>query len=122
MAAIDVSAAEVIEQLKSSFGNISHAAGKLNTSRKTLHAYINEHPTVASALADIRESTKDRAESMLQQRMATSDTLLIFYLKTQAHDRGYGDRSQLDVRTKDVSQLSDDELRAIVEGKSSSGA
>lgn len=94
MAAITASADQVIEQLRLSHGNISHAAGKLNTHRKTLHAYINEHPTVEVALKDIRESTKDRAETMLQTRMATSDTLLIFFLKTQAHDRGYGDRSQ----------------------------
>lgn len=115
MAAITATAEQVIGQLRQSHGNISHAAGKLNTSRKTLHAYINEHPTVKAALADVRESTKDRAETMLQTRMAQSDTLLIFYLKTQAHDRGYGDRSQIDHRIKDVSQLSDDELHAIVE-------
>ena len=68
-----------------------HAAGKLNTSRATLHKYINEHQTVAVALADIREGTKDHAETMLYDRMRTSDTLLIFYLKTQARERGYGD-------------------------------
>jgi len=95
MAAINATAAQVIQQLRDSQGNITHAAGKLDTSRRTLHAYINTHPTVADALADVRESTKDRGETMLQSRMATSDTLLIFYLKTQAHDRGYGDKSEL---------------------------
>lgn len=115
MAAITVSTQEVIEQLKASRGNISHAAGKLNTSRDTLHRYINEHSTVKTAVRDIKEASKDRAETMLEKRMETSDTLLIFYLKTQAYDRGYGDKSQVDVRVKDVSQLSDEELRAIVE-------
>lgn len=91
MGAITQSAEQVIAQLKRSRGNISHAADTLGTSRKTLHAYLNEHPTVKDAARDIKEASKDRAETMLESRMATSDTLLIFYLKTQAHDRGYGD-------------------------------
>lgn len=95
MAAITATAERVIKQLKESYGNISRAADALRTSRKTLHAYINEHPTVKDALHDIREAGKDRGEMMLQSRMAHSDTLLIFFLKTQAHDRGYGDRSQI---------------------------
>lgn len=114
MAAIAVSTQEVIEQLKASRGNISHAVGKLNTSRDTLHRYINEHSTVKAALRDIKEASKDRAETMLEKRIETSDTLLIFYLKTQAHDRGYGDKSQVNVRVEDVSQLSNDELQAII--------
>ena len=89
MAAITVSAVEVIDQLQRSHGNIKHAAGKLNTTRTTLHKYINDRPTVAAALSDIREGTKDDAELMLYDRMRNSDTLLIFFLKTQAHDRGY---------------------------------
>jgi hypothetical protein len=94
MGAITQSESQVIQQLKKSRGNVSHAANKLDTSRETLHKYINEYPTVKDALHDIRESAKDRGEEMLQSRMAHSDTLLIFFLKTQAHDRGYGDRSQ----------------------------
>lgn len=87
--------------MERSKGNISHAASKLNTSRISLHKYINEHPTVAAALVDIREATKDFAETLLQDRMRTSDTLLIFYLKTQAHDRGYSERSQVELTGRD---------------------
>jgi dTDP-4-dehydrorhamnose reductase len=120
MGAITVSAADVIDQLQRSHGNIKHAAGKLNTSRFNLHKYINEHPTVKAALDDIREGAKDDAELMLQDRMRTSDTLLIFYLKTQAHDRGYGDRSKSDVNATlqitDPRKMSDDELLAVIEG------
>lgn len=122
MGAITKKEKQVIAQLKKSRGNISHAADALDTSRTTMHAYINEHPTVKEALKDIKEANKDRAETMLEARMATSDTLLIFYLKTQAYDRGYGDKSQIDHRITDVSQLSDDELRAIVAAKGSGGA
>lgn len=92
MGAITLSAEQVIKQLTESHGNISHAAGALRTSRKTLHKYINEHATVKDALDDIREATLDRAETMLQSRMAHSDTLLIFFLKTQGKSRGYVER------------------------------
>jgi hypothetical protein len=114
MAAIVANADQVTEQLRASFGNLTHAAGRLNTSRETLYKFIDKHPSVAAALRDIREATLDRAESMLQQRMSTSDTLLIFFLKTQGYKRGYGDRSQVDVKITDVSKLSDDELNAIL--------
>ncbi len=93
---------QVIEQLQQSHGNIKHAAGRLNTSRRNLHQYINEHPTVAAALADIREGTKDDAELMLYDRMRTSDTLLIFFLKTQGRDRGYVERHEVTGANGDV--------------------
>lgn len=102
MAAITISAPEVIEQLEKSRGNIAHAARQLRTSRNTLHNYINAHPTVKAALEDIRESMLDTAETMLQQRMMTDNTLLIFYLKTQGYRRGYGvDRLQHEISGPD---------------------
>jgi hypothetical protein len=91
--AIKVGTEQVIQQLEASRGNVSHAAGKLKTSRRVLHKYINEHPTVKEALADIREAAIDRGETLLQARMESSDSLLIFFLKTQGHSRGYGDKS-----------------------------
>ena len=93
----DIPTKAVIEQLTASHGNVSHAAWKLGTSRKTLHAYINDHPTVAAALEDIREGAIDDAELMLYDRMRNSDVLLMFFLKTQGFKRGYRERSQVDV-------------------------
>jgi len=93
----DIPTKAVIEQLTASHGNVSHAARKLGTSRKTLHAYINDHPTVAAALEDIREGAIDDAELMLYDRMRNSDVLLMFFLKTQGFKRGYRERSQVDV-------------------------
>ena len=91
------------------------AALRLDTSRSNLFKYINAHPTVKAALADIRESTKDDAELMLHDRMRSSDTLLIFYLKTQAHDRGYGSKLRIDGGLN-LSQLSDEELDDLIAG------
>ena len=93
----DIPAKAVIEQLTASHGNVSHAAKKLGTSHKTLHAYINDHPTVAAALEDIREGAIDDAELMLYDRMRNSDVLLIFFLKTQGHRRGYSEKNQIEI-------------------------
>lgn len=95
MAGIKASVTEVIDQLERSHGNVKHAARQLRTSRQTLHAYINAHPTVAAALADMREGEIDDAELMLYDRMRKSDTLLIFFLKTRARKRGYGDSMEV---------------------------
>lgn len=105
MAAITATAAEVIEHLEASHGNIRYAAKSLNTSRQTLHKYINAHPTVADALEDIREGEIDDAELMLYDRMRTSDTLLIFFLKTRGKDRGYNERNQFAISGPDGDPL-----------------
>lgn len=95
MAAIKATAEQVIEQLERSHGNVKHAARHLGTARQTLHRYIKERPTVAAALAEIREGEIDDAELMLFDRIRSSDTLLIFFLKTRGRNRGYGDSVQL---------------------------
>jgi hypothetical protein len=89
------SAAEVKKQLQMAQGNLAYAASQMRVSRSWLYSYINAHPTVKEALEDIREAALDRAETMLQARMAESDTLLIFFLKTQGHKRGYTERHEI---------------------------
>jgi len=124
MAAIKASVTEVIEQLSRSHGNVRHAAKLLRTSRSNLHKYIKEHPTVATALEEMREGEIDDAETLLANRMKSSDTLLIFFLKTRGRKRGYGDSLELagegggpikteNKTTLDLSRLTDDELRTL---------
>ena len=94
MGAIKKSTDEVMAVLTKTKGNVKFAAKELRTSRESLYKYIRRHPTVKRHIDDIREGTKDDAETMLQTRMMSSDTLLIFYLKTQAKDRGYVERQE----------------------------
>lgn len=88
--------ADAIDAIKEANGFITHAARKLDTSRTTLHAMINRHPKLKEAVIDAREGMKDFAESKLLQNIKDGkETSLIFYLKTQAKDRGYVERQEL---------------------------
>lgn len=81
----------LIDQYK---GNVSDIARHLKVHRHTVQARIDESSHAQQALENARESLKDRAVKMLHERMDKSDTLLIFYLKTQAKDRGYIERQE----------------------------
>ena len=90
-----VTVAQCAEALKNSKGFVSQAARNLGISRQQLHKIINKHPTVKEAVTDAREEMKDFAEGKLYQGIANDTTaLLIFYLKTQAKDRGYVERQE----------------------------
>ena len=87
---------DAIQAIKESNGFISHAAVKLGIGRTTLHTMINEHPTLKEAVDDAREAMKDFAENKLFQNIKDGkETSLIFYLKTQAKDRGYCERQEI---------------------------
>lgn len=79
----------VILALQSSMGNIGLAANELGLSRGELYDYLARHPGVAETRKQIREAIKDDAEDMLFEQMKTNPSLLVFYLRTQAADRGY---------------------------------
>lgn len=98
-------------------GLISVAARRLGITRSAVYAAINRHPTVAEALQDARERTTDLAEGKLYQKISDGDmTAIIFYLKTQAKNRGYVERQErVHSGTLDVRRLTDEELAALVE-------
>ena len=94
-----ISAIEAIEAIKKTKGVVSQAAKRLGISRMQLHRIINDRSTVKEALTDAREEMKDFAESQLYKGMNDGNpTLIIFYLKTQAKDRGYVERQEIDHR------------------------
>jgi len=88
-------AGEVVKAITDTKGFLSAAARILGCDRTTVYNYINRYPTVKQAVEDARELTKDTAELKLLQRINEgSDTAIIFYLKTQAKDRGYIERHE----------------------------
>ena len=88
--------ADAIIAIKEANGFISHAASRLGTSRTTLHDMINKSPKLKEAVADAREAMRDFAENKLFQNIKDGkETSLIFYLKTQAKDRGYVERQEI---------------------------
>ena len=87
---------EAIAAIKKSRGFVSKAAADCNTSRTTFHKMINEHPTLREAVEDAREANKDFVENKLMTAINNDNiTAIIFYLKTQAKDRGYVEKQEL---------------------------
>jgi hypothetical protein len=90
-------AAEAIQAIHDAEGFVTYAAKRLGISRVQLHRIINKHPTVKEALIDAREATKDLAESeLLKNIKAGKEASIFFYLKTQAQDRHYIEKQQVE--------------------------
>lgn len=79
----------VILALRSALGRMDIAAKDLGLSRGQLQDYIVNHPAVREEKKQIKEALIDEAEEELARRMKNSDSLLIFFLRTQARERGY---------------------------------
>lgn len=89
-------AAQVIEAINNSRGFVSTIAKNLGCSRMHVYRLIEKYPTAKEALINEREGVKDFVEGkLIQQVDAGNITAIIFYLKTQAKDRGYIERQEI---------------------------
>lgn len=96
MASNGYTAQEMIDAIQAANGVLTQAAKNLGCTRQTVYNYCERYVTVQAALDEAREVTKDFAESKLVQHIREGNvTALIFYLKTQAKDRGYVERQEL---------------------------
>lgn len=88
--------AEVAKALLDAHGFLSDAARALGCHRDTVASYVERHPEVAAARHTARESLKDLAEGQLVKAIRKSRPWAIcFFLKTQAKDRGYTERTEI---------------------------
>ena len=107
---------ECLNATKDSRGIVSIIADRLGLSRKQTYELMERYPAFKQAIYDEREKRKDRAELTLDSIIAghwvtdpnsppdkpirvyvpPNVTGLIFYLKTQARDRGYVERTEID--------------------------
>jgi len=102
---------ELLEALAKSKGIVSTACESVGLSRTTFYDYVNTDPEFAQAVDDINEKSIDFVESKLFEKITgvtvqtgdniyeqpPSDTAIIFYLKTQAKDRGYVEKTEQSV-------------------------
>lgn len=89
-------AQEIIDALTATKGMITLAAQRLQCSPNTVRRYIREYKSVAEAQKDARDKMTDAVELKLYDKIMSGDTTaMIFYLKTQAKDRGYIERQEL---------------------------
>ena len=78
-------------------GNISAVARQFKVTRQSVQGLIAAHPALKDVLADAREQMKDDAESALMKAVRQGASwAVLFCLKTQAQDRGYGDKPRIE--------------------------
>ena len=88
-------AEQFIDAIAGSGGFITTIAKRVGCSRNTVYAGMKRYPTVKQAIADEKDAIKDMAENqLLKQIKEGNTTAAIFYLKTQAKDRGYVERQE----------------------------
>ena len=91
-----LTAARMIDAIEEAHGFISKACAILHCSRQHFYTKLKDYPTVQQAIDEIRNKRTDFVESkMLDLINDGNPTMIIFYLKTQAKDRGYVERQEL---------------------------
>lgn len=93
-----ITAAEAIKAVKSSRGFVTTIAKQLGCTRCHVYALQKKYPTFKQAIIEEREGLKDFAEGKLLEQINSGNmTAIIFYLKTQAHDRGFVERHHIEI-------------------------
>ena len=88
-----LTAEKMIAALERANGYVSAACHELGCSRQHWYNKLKTFPTVQAAVEAIREKRTDYVESKMMKLIeAENPTMIIFYLKTQAKDRGYVER------------------------------
>jgi hypothetical protein len=107
-------AEEVAAAITEARGMLTIAARKLGCKYDTIRAYIDKYDTVKLVYHEATEQMLDAVELALYDEAVNkrNTAALIFLAKTKGKSRGYVERTEhVDI---DVSQLSDEELAAIL--------
>ena len=92
---------EIIDALRASKGFKSIAARRLACARQTIDNYLLRHSTIRAAYEEIKEERKDYVESKIIKAIENDNiTMIIFFAKCQMKDRGYIERSALEISTE----------------------
>lgn len=90
-------------------------AKRFGVDRTSVRDLIEREPTLQKVLHDAREGMKDHAESALYAAATAGEAWAVcFFLKTQARDRGYIERQEVD--NKHTVTLAWDELCGFADG------
>lgn len=96
---------QVIQALRNQLGNYDLASRELNVPRSQMMTFVANHPDTLEAVKQIKEGFKDLAEDLLVTKMKDDNGLLMFYLRTQAADRGYAPSTTLKGDAKNPLQV-----------------
>ena len=87
---------DALRETEGSYGNVKAIAARLGINRGTLHRLKKDWPELQEAINEEREALKDHAEGKLAKLIDDENiTAIIFYLKTQARERGYVERQEV---------------------------
>jgi hypothetical protein len=85
------------EQLRKLDGNQAAVARHFGVTRQAVNKLVGSRADLRDACRDARESMKDEAESSLYKAVKSGESWAVcFFLKTQAKDRGYVERQELE--------------------------
>ena len=88
---------DIIDAVKQSENGLpSEVADILECCDATVYNYRNKYPAIQEAFASKKERRKDFVEGELYKQIKRGNiAAIIFYLKTQAKDRGYVERQEV---------------------------
>ena len=109
---------KLLKALEETQGLIAHACKKAgNISRSTYYRYLKDDPEFAKKVQEIQEAQIDYVEGQLIKNIANGrETSIIFYLKSKAKERGYTEKSNLDI-TSGGKSITDIKIEVIDTGK-----
>lgn len=114
----------VLNALVECHGVVSDACLKVGLSRVQFYRYCRDDPEFKMAVNDAHEQAIDFVESQLFQNIAEGKEIsILFFLKCRAKNRGYIERTELDVRSQtevthkieSLKSLTDDQLNQLSE-------
>ena len=98
---------KLLKALEETQGLIYHACKKAgNISRSTYYRYLKEDEEFAKAVKEIQEAQIDYVEGELIKYISRGkETIIIFYLKSKAKDRGYAEKLDITSGGKPLTEL-----------------
>ena len=87
---------ELVEaKLREVGGNLAAVGRAFGVTRAAVHHFVHKRPKLLAAANDVREGMKDHAESALHRALMKGEAWAVcFFLKCQAKDRGYIERTE----------------------------
>ena len=84
---------------KNSLGNVSVTCEKLGIGRKTFYEWLKNDEKFKEQIDEIDQKNIDFAETALMKNInAGKEASIFFFLKCKAKDRGYVEKSEIDVK------------------------
>lgn len=97
---------QLIECLKKSKGIVADACKGTGISRGTFYNWCKEDAEFNEEVNQINEETLDFVESKLLENIKKGEvTSIIFYLKTKGRNRGYQEKSEIDINALRLPQI-----------------